>query len=203
MFEIAEDGIWANFRGNKYNLGNENPKFAFYAYDDKVDIFFPSPKEIEEVIAHFIKLGDINEAQVQQIRERYKIADARRKSPEVEYDPKNQEISIVTIKDGYGEDEIEYWLNSSGHCWKVNMKEFKEAFREKLLYPQALITDPYKYLRYQIPISYSQVLTILESRKKTMKPEKYEELIGFFNGVKDKIDQVCSQQHSFRQGDRF
>lgn len=202
MFKIEGNSVWAHFRGNRYNLGSENPEIAFSANDDKFDTFFPSPQEIEEVIAHFMKRGDINEAQAQQIRERYKIADARRKSPKVKYDPKTQEISSVTIKDGYGKDEIEYWLYPSGYCWRVNMEEFKKAASEMLLNPQRIITA-YEHLRYQTLISGSQVLSILESRKETMKPEEYEKLVVFFNGVRDKIDQVYNQYQSLKTRDIF
>lgn len=198
MFEIVENGIWAHFRGNRYNLGSENPEFAFNAYDDKIEPYFPSPQEIEEVIAHFMKRGDINEAQAQQIRERYKIADARRKSPIVEYDPKTQEIKGVTIEDGYGKDAVKYWLNPSGYCCRVNMEEFKKALREMSLNPRRPITDPYGYLRYQTPLSGFEVLSILESRKETMEPEEYEKLVVFFKGLKDKIDQVYYEQQSKR-----
>jgi hypothetical protein len=62
-FEIEENDIWVNFRGNRYNLGNEDPEFAFIARDDKDEPFFPSPQEIEEVISYFKKRGNINEAQ--------------------------------------------------------------------------------------------------------------------------------------------
>jgi len=203
MFEITENSVWAHYRGNRYNLGSENPEFAFNAYDDKINTFFPSPQEIGEVVAHFRERGDINEAQAQQILERYKIADAGRKSPKIEYDPKTSEISGVTIKDGYGEDAIEYWLNPSGYCWRVNMKEYEKALREMSLNPRRMGTDAYEYLRYQTPISSSQVLSILESKKGTMKPEEYEELIGFFNGIRNKIDEVYNQQQAFRQRNRF
>jgi len=189
MFKIAENDIWAHYRGNRYNLGSENPEFAFNAYDDKVDTFFPSPQEIEEVVAHFRERGDINEAQAQQILERYRIADAGRKSPKIEYDPKTSEISRVTIKDGYGKDAIEYWLSPSGYCWRVNMEEYKKALREMSLNPQR-IRGAYEFLRYQTPLSSSQILSILESRKEMMEPEEYEKIIGFFIGIKDKIDQV-------------
>jgi hypothetical protein len=201
-FEIAENSIWANFRGNRYNLGNEDPEFAFIARDDKNKPFFPSLQEIEEVVAHFKERGDINEAQAQQILERYRIADTRRKSPKIEYDPKTSEIKRVTIKDGYGEDAIEYWLSPSGYCWRVNMKEYKKALREELLNPRrAEACD--EYLRYQTPLSGYQVLTILESRKDTMEPEEYEKLISFFSGVRDKIDQVYNRKQSLRQRNRF
>lgn len=196
-FEMAENSIWAHFKGNRYNLGIENPEFAFYTYDDKANTFFPSSQEIEEVVAHFKERGDINEAQAQQILERHRIADARRKSPKIEYDPKTSEISRVKIKDGYGKDAIEYWLSPSGYCWRVNMEEYTKAFREMLLYPKR-ISDAYEHLRYQTPLSSSQVLTILESRKDTMEPEEYEKWISFFNGVRDKIDQVYNQEQSFR-----
>ncbi len=108
MFEIAENSMWAYYNGNRYNLGSDDPGSAFNAYDDKLYIFFPSPQEIEQVVAHFVKRGNINEAQAQQIIEKYKIADSQRKSPKVEYDSKSQEISRVIIKDGYGKDAIEY-----------------------------------------------------------------------------------------------
>lgn len=203
MFEIAENSVWAHYGGNRYNLGSDNPEFAFSAYDDKVDTFFPSPQEIEEVVAHFIERGNLDEAQAQQIRERYKIADSQRKAPEVEHDTKSQEISRVTIKDGYGKSAFEYWLSPSGYCWRVNMEGYKKAFREMSLNPQRTRTDAYEYLRYQTPISGSEVLSILESRRETMEPEEYEKLIGFFSGVKDKIDQVYNQQQTFRRGNRF
>lgn len=203
MFEIAENSVWAHYNGNRYNLGSDSPEFAFSAYDDKVDTFFPSPQEIEQVVAHFVERGNINEAQAQQIRERYKIADSQRKSPKVEHDPKSQEISRVTIKDGYGKDEIEYWLSPSGYCWRVNMEEYKKAFREMSLNPQRTRTDAHEYLRYQTPISGSQVQTILESRRETMDPKEYEKLFSFFSGIREKIDQVYNQQQSFRQGGRF
>jgi hypothetical protein len=192
MFEIAENNIWAYYRGNRYNLGSENPEFDFYAYDNKVDTFFPSPQEIEEVVAHFKERGDINEAQAQQILERYRIADARRKSPKIEYDPKTSEITQVTIKDGYGKDEIEYWLSPSGYCLRVNMKKYKKALKEMSLNPQRR-QDDYELLRYQTPLSSSQILSILESRKEMMELEEYEKIIGFFSGIKDKIDQVYKQ----------
>jgi hypothetical protein len=67
------------------------------------------------------------------------------------------------------------------------MEEYNKALREKLLNPQRMITDAYEHLRYLTPLSSSQVLTILESRKDTMKPEEYEKIIGFFIGIKDKI----------------
>jgi hypothetical protein len=192
MFEIAENNIWAHYRGNRYNLGSENSEFDFYAYDNKVDTFFPSPQEIEEVVAHFKERGDINEAQAQQILERYRIADARRKSPKIEYDPKTSEITQVTIKDGYGKDEIEYWLSPSGYCRRVNMEKYKKALKEMLLNPQRR-RDDYELLRYQTPLSGSQILSILESRKEMMELEEYEKIIGFFSGIKDKIDQVYKQ----------
>jgi len=193
-FEIAENSVWAHYRGNRYNLGSESPEFAFNAYDDKVDTFFPSPQEIAEVVAHFGERGDITEAQVQQILERYRIADAGRRSPKIEYDPKTSEISRVTIKDGYDKDAIEYWLNPSGYCWRVNMEEYKKAFREMSLNPKGLRTDAYEHLRYQTPLSGSQVLSILESRKETMELEEYEKLLGFFGGARDKIDKIYNQQ---------
>lgn len=190
VFEIAENSIWAHFKGNRYNLGSEDPEFAFNAYDDKVDTFFPSPQEIDEVLSHFLASGKITTGQAQQIKERYEIADKRRKSPKVEYDLKTQEISRITIKDGYGKDAIEYWLGTSGYCWRVNMEEYKKAFRDRemSLNPQRSRTDAYEYLRYQTPLSGSQVLSILESRKELMKPEEYEKLLSFFSGVRDKID---------------
>lgn len=203
MFEIAENSIWAHYRGNRYNLGSDNPEFAFRAYDDKVDTFFPSLQEIEEVITHFVERGNLDQAQAQQIRERYKIADSQRKTPKVEHDTKSQEISRVTIKDGYGKSAFEYWLSPSGYCWKVNMEEYKKACREMSLNPQRIRTDDYEYLRYQTPISGSEVLSILESRRGTMELEEYEKLIGFFSGVKDKIDQVYNQQQTFRPRNRF
>ena len=83
------------------------------------------------------------------------------------------------------------------------MEEYKKAFREMSLNPQRTRTDAYEYLRYQTPISGSEVLSILESRRETMEPEEYEKLIGFFSGVKDKIDQVYNQQQTFRRGNRF
>jgi len=116
MLEIEGNNIRANYKGKRYNLGSENPELAFYAYDNKIHTFFPSPQEIEEVVAHFKKRGDINEAQAQQILERYRIADAGRKTPKIEYDPETSEIKRVTIKDGYGEDAIEYWLSPPGYC---------------------------------------------------------------------------------------
>ena len=202
-FEIAENSVWAHYRGNRYNLGSENPEFSFSAYDYKIDTFFPALQEIEKVVAHFKERGDISEAQAQQILERYRLADTRRKSPKIEYDPKTSEISRVTIKDGYGKDAVEYWLNPSGYCWRVNMEEYKKAFRKMLLNPQKRRADAYEHLRYQIPLSGSQVLTILESRKETMEHGEYEKLFRFFSGVKDKIDEVYNQQQSFRRGSRF
>ncbi|MEW6408418.1 MAG: hypothetical protein AB1465_07085 [Patescibacteria group bacterium] len=71
------------------------------------------------------------------------------------------------------------------------------------LNPQRTRTNTYEYLRYQTPISGSQVISILESRKETMDPEQYEKLLTFFSGVREKIDQVYNQQQSFRQGGRF
>lgn len=203
MFEIEENSMWAYYKENRYDLGSDNPEFAFYAYNDTDDTFFPSPEEIEEVIAHFTQRGDINEAQAQQIRERYKIADAERKSPKVEYDIKTSEISHVKINDGYGKDAIEYWLSPSGYCWRVNMEEYKKALKKAFLNPKRIITDPYEYLIYQTPISGTQVLSILESRKGMMEPEEYERLVGFFQDVRDKIDQVYNQQSSFRRESRF
>ncbi|MCS7091738.1 MAG: hypothetical protein NZM26_00075 [Patescibacteria group bacterium] len=171
MFEIAENSVWAHYRGNRYNLGSGNPEFAFRAYDDKLGTFFPSPQEIEDVIAHFVQSGNLGPSQAQQIRERYKIADSQRKSPKVEYDPQTNEISRVTIKDGYGKDMIEYWLSPSGHCWRVNMEEYKKALRERFLNPQRVITDAYEHFRYQTPLSSSEVLlSILESRRETVEP---------------------------------
>lgn len=202
MFEIAENSVWANYRGNRYNLGSDNPEFAFTTYDDKSNTFFPSPQEIEEVIAHFVESGSLNKAQAQQIRERYKIAESQRKSPKIENDPTTNEIRRVTIKDGYGKSATEYWLSPSDCCWRVNMEEYKKAFREMSLNPQR-IRRAYEYLRYQTPISGSEVLSILESRRGTMEPEEYEKLIGFFSGVKDKIDQVYNQQQTFKRGNRF
>ncbi len=193
-FEIAENSVWAHYRGNRYNLGSENPEFAFNACDNKFNTFFPSSQEIEEVIVHFRKRGDINEAQARQILERYRIADTGRKSPKIKYDPKTSEISRVTIKDGYGKGAIEYWLSPSGYCWRVNMEEYKKASREMSLNPQRTKTETHEYLRYQAPLSSSQILSILESRKEMMEPEEYEKLIGFFGGVKDKIDQAYNQQ---------
>jgi hypothetical protein len=186
-FEIAENEIYAYYKGNRYNLGSEDPEFAFNAYDDKFDTFFPSPQEIEEVVAHFKERGDINEAQAQQILEKYRIADARRKSPKIEYDPKTSEIKRVTIKDGYGKDEIEYWLSSSGDYWRVDIEEYKKALRGISLNPQRKETNAYEYLKYQTPLSSSQILSILESRKEMMKPEEYEKLISFFKGIRDKM----------------
>lgn len=195
MFEIAENGISAQFRGNRYNLGSENPEFAFYAYDDKVHRFFPSPQEIEEVIAHFIKRGDINEAQAQQIRERYKIADARRKSPRVEYDPETQKINRVTIEDGYGEDVVKYQLNPSGYCWRINIKEFNKALREIEMSQNPQRSN--RSSRCQTPLSGSEVLSILKSRKETMKSEEYEKLFVLFEGLKNKIDQAYEAALSY------
>lgn len=199
MFEIVENSIWANYRGNRYNLGSDNTESAFNAYDDKVETFFPSPQEIEDVITHFVERGNLNQAQAQQIRERYKIADSQRKAPKVEYDPKTGEVRRVTIKDGYGKSAIEYWLSPSGYCWIVNMEEYKKAFREMLLNPRRIRTDAYEYLRHQTPLSGSEVISILESRKETMEPEEYEKLLGFFSSIKDKIDQVYYQQQSYRR----
>ena len=201
--KLQKNSVWAHYKGNRYNLGSDNPEFAFSAYDDKVATFFPSPQGIEEVVAHFLERGNLNQAQTQQIRERYKIADSRRKSPETEYAPKTKEISRVTIRDGYGKSAIEYWLSPSGYCWRVNMEEYKKAFREMSLSLQRTRTDAYEYMRYQTPLSSSQVLTILESRKETLEPEEYEKLLGFFSGVRDKIDQVYNQQQSFRSRSRF
>lgn len=186
-FEIVNNSIWVNYNGNRYNLGNDNPKFAFIAYDDKGNPFFPSPQEIEDVITHFVERGDLDQTQAQQIRERYKDADSQRKSPKVEYDPKTGEINQVIIKDGYGESEIEYYLNSSGYCYKVNTKEHRKAFREISLNPQRIRREIY------IQLSSSEVLSILESRKETMEPEEYKKLFEFFNGIKDKIDQQYQQ----------
>lgn len=203
MFKIAENSIYAHFKGNRYNLGSEDPEFAFNAYDDRTNTFFPSSQEIREVLAHFVEHGDIDETQAQQIREKYEIADINRKSPKIEYDPKTQEISRATIKDGYGKDAIEYWLNPSGYCWKVNMEGFKNALKESGLNPSRPRRDAYEYLKYQTPLSGSQVLSILESRKKTMDPEEYEKLLSFFSGIRNKIDQVCNQQSIFQRGSRF
>ncbi|MCX7928764.1 MAG: hypothetical protein N2558_03730 [Patescibacteria group bacterium] len=203
MFEIAENSVWAHYRGNRYNLGSDNPEFAFRAYDDKCDTFFPSPQEIEDVIAHFVQSGNLDSAQAQQIRQRYKIADSQRKSPKVEYDPKTNEIIRVTIKDGYGKDEIEYWLNPFGNCWRVNMKEYKKVLRKSFLNSQRIRTDAYQHLRYQTPLSSSEVLFILESRRETMEPEQCEKLIRLFSSVKDKIDQVYNQQQTFTRRNRF
>ncbi len=203
MFEMAENSVWAHFKGNRYNLGSENPEFAFNAYDDKVDTFFPTFQEINDVLMHFVKSGDLDETQAQQIRERYKIADVRRKSPRVEHDPKTQEISRVTIVDGYGKDVTEYWLSPSGYCWRVNMEEYKKAFREMSLNPQRIRTDAYEHLRYQTPLSGSEVISVLESRKETIEPEEYEKLLVFFGNVRDKIDQIYRQQDVFRQRNRF
>lgn len=83
------------------------------------------------------------------------------------------------------------------------MEEYQKALREMLLNPQRIKTNAYEYSRYQTPISGDQVLTILESRKETMEPEEYEKLVGFFNGVRDQIDQVYKQQQYFRRGNRF
>lgn len=43
MFEIKENDIWANYKGNRYNLGSDDPSSAFFAYDYKASTFFPSP----------------------------------------------------------------------------------------------------------------------------------------------------------------
>ena len=205
MFKIAENSVWAHYNGNRYNLGSDNPEFAFSAYDDRIHTFFPSPQEVEEVVAHFLERGNLDQAQAQQIRERYKIADFQRKAPKVEYDQRTTEISRVTIREGYGKSAIEYWLGPSGYCWRVNMEEYKKALIEMSLNPQRTSDEYLRYQtpRYQTPISGSQVLSILESRKETLAPEEYEKLLGFFSGVRDKIDQVYNQQQSFRRGSRF
>ena len=187
--EITENGIWAHFKGNRYNLGSKDPDFAFMVNDDTRNSFFPSPQEIEEVITHFMKCGDIDEALAQQIREGYKIADARRKSPKVKYNPETNEILKVTIKDGYGKDEVEYWLYSSGYCWKANMEEYIRAVREMMLNPKGADLDAFK-----TPISSSQFLVILKSRRKTMDPKEYKKLVGFVKGMRDKIDQLYNQE---------
>lgn len=136
----------------------------------------------------------IDEAQAQQIKERYRVADSQRKSPKIEYDPESKKISRVTIKDGYGEDEIEYRLNpQSGYCWKVDLEEYNKASREVLLNPQRVVTNSYEYLRYQTPLSGSKVLRILESREETMDPEEYKKLFFIFSEVKEIIDQRYDQ----------
>lgn len=194
-FEIAKNSIYAYFKGNRYNLGSDDSNFAFSA-DDRANIFFPSPAEIEDVLLHFVQRGDLNEEQTRQIREKYKIADTKRKSPKIKYDPKTQEINNVTIKDGYGKDEIEYWLNPSGYCWKVNMEEFKEELKETGLNPGRPKNDTYEFLKYQTPLSGSEVLSVLATRKEMMDRKEYEKIFSFFNGIKDKIDKTCRQMTS-------
>lgn len=204
MFIIGENGVWAHYNGNRYNLSKDNPQFAFSAFDDKCHIFFPSPQEIENVIIHFIERGNLDQAQAQQIKEGYKVADSQRKSPKVEYDPETKEISRVTVKGGYGKSEIEYWLNSSGYCWRVDMEKYRKILGQIGLGSQSISTEDYDgNLRYQTSLSGSEVLYILESRIDTMEPEEYEKLLGFFRGLKDKIDQVYDREQTLRPGNRY
>lgn len=198
MFETEENNAWAHYKGNRYNLGNDDPESAFNAYNDRYDVFFPSPQEIDEVLSHFVSSGDITNKRVQQIKEKYEVADKRRKSPKIEHDSKTKEIDRVVIKDGYGKDEFEYRLGSSGYCWRVNMEGYKRAFREMSFNPQRIRIDAHEHLRYQAPLSGVEVLSILESRKETLKKEEYKKLHRFFKGIRNKIDKAYNQQVSFR-----
>lgn len=146
-----------------------------------------------------MRRGDLNWKQAREIIKGYKIVDSQRKSPKVEYDPETQGISRVTIKEGYGEDEIEYWLLPSGYCWKVNMKKYREAFRERLLNPRSLKSGSSEY---QTLLFSREVLSILKSRRGTLEPEEYEKLLNFFEGIKDRIDEVCRAYYSQRQSFR-
>ena len=186
-FEISANGIWAHYNGNRYNLGSDDPEFAFYAYDDEFNSFFPSPKEIEEVINYFMKKGFIDEKQAQKIREKYKIADIQRQSPKIQYD-ENGRISKVDIEDGYGEDVIQYWITSSGYCWRVEMEEYKKAIRKIFLNRESTGIN----FRCQTPINSDEILSVLKKREEIMKPEEYQQLIGFVESIKDKIDSVYS-----------
>lgn len=144
MLDITENSVWAHYKGNRYNLSSDDPEVAFFACDDKYNTFFSSPTQIEEVVTHFVKRGNLNQAQAQQIREKHKIADTERKSPKVEYDPKTKEISSVIIKDGYGKDAIEYWLKPSGYCWRINMEELKKAHEKMSLNPQRMSDSDFR-----------------------------------------------------------
>ena len=198
MFQIAENDVWAHFRGNRYNLGSENPEFAFRAYDDEFDYFFPSPQEINDVIAHLVKRGHINEEQAQQIRVRYNTADARRKSPKVEYNPETQEISRVTIEDGYAKNAVAYWLNASGYCFKVDMVEYKKALTKMMLSQQDTLKGADGY-RYIFPIPSTEVSIILARREETMEPDEYNKLVVFFSNLSQKINQAHKKQEELRK----
>jgi len=192
-FETSANNIWAQYRDKRYNLGSDNPKWDFYRYSEgNTFSLFPPPQEIDEVLAHFVKCGDVTEEQAQQLKARYKIADTRRQIPKIDYDPETQQIKLVKFRENYDENETEYVLGAAGGCWKVNVKRFQEATIKKGLEPGRAWNSG-DSRRYQSPLSGSQVLSVLESRKETTDPEEYKKLLGFFSGMKDRIDQVYSQ----------
>lgn len=192
-FETSKNNIWAQYKNRRYNLGSDDPKNDFYVYSEGFTLqFFPSSQEIDEVLAHFVERGDITNEQVEQLKTRYEIANARRQSPQIENDLKTQQIKVVKFREGYGENETEYLFGAAGGCWKVNVKRFQEAMTEAGLSPDRGKSAG-ESRRYQTPLSGSQVLALLESKKGLMEQEEYEKLFKFFSDMKERIDEVYRQ----------
>lgn len=183
--KIDKGNIQFKYKGKTYNLGPTGPLDSsklddFYAYNERGEPFFPSPEKIDEIIAHLMQQGVINEEQAQQIRENYKSADIRRRLPRVERDEEGR-IKRVTIRDGYGEEEKEYYINDTTGASVLYLRRKTPG-------------DIYKYPPYQRqwiighPIFYSEALDLLKKIREIINDDEYKELLNFVKRVKGRID---------------
>lgn len=159
---------FVEYNGIQYSLSAKIGS-PFYAYDDKFKSFFPSPEEIREVIQHLVKSGSLDEDQAKQIMEEYETADSERKFPKIRYVQGTSEILYVTFTEGYGREEKQYLLESSGCCYEI------DSFTNRNQSPNNLTdTDTIT------PVDSSTVMYVLQKIRERMGNDEYQEILKFY-----------------------
>ncbi len=102
-----------------------------YRVSDGDDIQFMSPEDLQEVVA-FLKNKGVNDSTIKSVSEGYQEADKLRQTAKVEFDESGK-VKQIKRRYGYGDQECEERIGTSGHGYLVNLLNERERMNESML----------------------------------------------------------------------
>ena len=161
----SENDFWLKFNNKMYTFIGDG-KSKFYVRNEKYESYSISPSELE-TICNFLKENNYSQIEIDKIKEEYQQYDLEYHKPSINFNDKG-EISWITLKKGYGENETTYTIGSNGCSESITAKNL-------WLY----MNDSGNYDKYKQNLSKDMQLSLINEIKPQFDQETKEKLEKF------------------------
>ena len=189
----GEEELRIFFDGRCHYIVESNDEPKYRAVDGDTGLtHFPSPERFTAAIDFALHIGDMTEAEAEQILEDYNAVDIERRTPTAYFD-ENGELDRIEYSEEYDNYESRLSLNRYGIARRVQKDKIRLALEANRFMAEA---EPGDDVGQQL----SQYVTdiMVENAVKNLRPEKTESIKLWYEQVRPIIVDAWSQQDRAR-----